>query len=136
IGLGMFSKLDMADRVAVSQVQNILRSAHNWAVAREAPARVVIDRQTRYIRAEGVQIVGTWHFEGNLDGAFGLTGIALGGQIVAAAPEGSALSFDGEPARSHVDVPVHPDAARAPTQGVHFRCAVKPATLAGPPGPA
>jgi prepilin-type N-terminal cleavage/methylation domain-containing protein len=73
LGLGVFSNLDMGDRVAVSSVHNVIRSAHNTSVAMLAPTRVRIDAKARTLRAEGLQIVGTWHLEGEpLVGAFGL----------------------------------------------------------------
>lgn len=132
LGVGMFANLDVGGRVAVGAVQNVLRSAHNWAVARSAPARVLVDPASGTMHAEGRAVVGTWHFESDaLDGAFGLDGVKLGGQIVEDGFEGRALSFAGEPARSRVEVPVHLDPSYDLSHGFSIRCAVRPADLRG-----
>lgn len=131
-GLGVFANLDVGSRVAAGSVQNVLRSAHNWAVARIAPARVVIDVSKGTLRAEGHQVVGTWHFENDsIQGAFGIDGVRFGGEIVADGYQGRALSFAGQPPRSHVDFPVHTDPAFDITNGFSIRCALRPTSGRG-----
>jgi prepilin-type N-terminal cleavage/methylation domain-containing protein len=131
-GLGVFANLDVGGRVAVGSVQNVLRSAHNWAVARIAPARVVIDPVAGTLRAEGHQVVGTWHFEDeSMRGAFGIDGVRFGGEIVPDGYQGHALSFVGQPARSHVDFPVQNDPAFDLTNGFSLRFALRPTSAQG-----
>jgi prepilin-type N-terminal cleavage/methylation domain-containing protein len=126
LGVGVFASLDLGDRVGVSNVQNVLRSAHNWAVAQIAPARVRIDAAASTLRAEGLQVVGTWHFETEpIMGAFGLEGTSYGGHFVDDGFQGRALSFAGEPARSRVEFAVQDDSAWSFTEGFALRCAVR-----------
>jgi prepilin-type N-terminal cleavage/methylation domain-containing protein len=126
MGLGVFSSLDMGDRVAVSSVQNVLRSAHNTSVALIAPTRVRIDAKQRTLRAEGLQIVGTWQLEGEpIVGAFGLTGTHYGGRFIDDGFQGRALSFAGEPGRSRVEFPIQNDPSWSFTEGFSVRCAVR-----------
>lgn len=132
IGLGLFARIDLGDRIARSQVQNVLRSAHNWAVARQAPARVVIDAKGGRMRAEGLQTIGTWHFEREpLEGAFQLDGANLGGRIAIGGFQGNCLSFAGTPSRSRAEIAVHKDPAYDLTSGFQVRCAVRPSGLDG-----
>lgn len=132
IGVGVFARLDFSERVAASLVENVLRSAHNWAVARDAPARVTIDREASTIRTEGLQVIGTWHFESlPIEGAFGLAGAQLGGELVADGFQGRAISFDGQPARARVEFPVQNDAAYDLRAGFALACAVRVSTGRG-----
>jgi len=125
-GVGLIARLRVADRAAVGIVHNTLRSARNWSVAREAPARVRIDAAARTIQSFGMSVIGTWHFEDpSLRGAFGADGVALGGRIVPDGFTGSALSFRGEPARSRVEFPVQLDPAFDLARGFSIACAVK-----------
>jgi hypothetical protein len=130
MGLGIFSHVDLADRVAASQVQNVIRSAHNWSVAREAPSRVVIDAKARTIRAEGLLVVGTWHFE-TFEGAFGIDAAQFGGELVENGFQGKALSFAGQPARSRVDISIQGRSEYDFAHGFGIRCAVRPAGAHG-----
>jgi prepilin-type N-terminal cleavage/methylation domain-containing protein len=126
IGLGVFARLDFGDRAAASLVESTIRSAHNWAVARQAPARVTIDSANGTIKAEGQQLIGTWHFESMpIEGAFGLDGMSSGGQLVDDGFQGKALSFVGEPPRSHVEIPVHHDPSYDLRAGFALRCALR-----------
>ncbi|MBL8857818.1 MAG: prepilin-type N-terminal cleavage/methylation domain-containing protein [Planctomycetes bacterium] len=132
LGLGVFANLDVGGRVAVGSVQDVLRAAHNWSVARSAPARVVIDSRAGTLVAQGHQVVGTWHFEDDsFRGAFGIDGVRFGGEIVADGYQGRALSFAGEPPRSHVDFPVHLDPSWDLADGFSIRFALKPADERG-----
>jgi len=127
IGLGALSRLDLGDRVAVAIVQDALRSAQNFAVGRAAPARVRLDVKTGAIRSEGMQVVGTWHFEElPLRGAFELEGALLGGRIVDDGFQGHGLSFVGEPSRSKVEIPVQADPAWILRDGFALRVALRP----------
>ncbi len=131
-GLGVFANLDVGSRVAVGSVQNVLRSAHNWSVARIAPARVVVDVANGTLRAQGNQVVGTWHFENeSIQGAFGIDGVRFGGELVADGYQGQALSFVGQPPRSHVDFPVQTDPAFDLTNGFSIRFALRTTTGRG-----
>jgi len=131
-GVGLVSRLRVADRAAVGIVHNTLRAARNWSVAREAPARVRIDPLKQTIQAFGMSVIGTWHFESMpVRGAFGTEGLSLGGQIVADGFTGSALSFVGEPARSRVELPVHLDTAFDLSRGFAIACAVRPSSGSG-----
>lgn len=132
IGVGVFANFNAGDRVAISNVQSVLRSAHNSAVARVAPARVVIDRETNSLHAEGEQVIGTWHFESEpLTGAFGFECVKVGGQIVKGGFQGRALSFEGEPKGSRVDFAVQLDPSWNLAHGFTFRFAVRQSETRG-----
>ena len=127
IGLGALSRLQLGDRVAVALVQDALRSAQNFAVGRAAPARVRLDAKTGAIRSEGMQVVGTWHFEElPIQGAFGLEGANLGGRLVDDGFQGRGLSFVGEPSRSKAEIPVQDDPAWNLRDGFALRVALRP----------
>lgn len=132
LGLGVFSHLDLSDRVSVSSVQGVVRSAHNWSVARSATARVVIDRERGVLGAEGLQVVGTWQFEATpIVGAFGVEGVSSGGRVVDDGFLGHALSFAGEPNGSRVSFAVQQDPAYDLSRGFQIRCAVRRAGARG-----
>jgi prepilin-type N-terminal cleavage/methylation domain-containing protein len=134
VGMGIFARLDLGDRVAVALVQDALRSAQNFSVARSAPARVRIDAKSGAMRAEGMLVIGTWHFEGlPIRGAFGIEGSMLGGRLVDDGFQGQALSFVGEPARSKVEIPVQGDPSWDLRDGFALRCALRPAKESGGP---
>ena len=113
MGLGMFASLNPGERVAVGTVQNIVRSAHNTALARGAPARVEIDALEGRITARALKIIGTWRFEDtSFHGAFGLDGATVGGgRLVDDGFQGKALSFHGEQLGSKWEVAVQNDPA-------------------------
>jgi len=129
IGLGMFSNTRPGERVAVSIVQNMLRAARNSAVARNAPARVRIDAATGTLRAEGMELIGTWHFESEpVRGAFELTGVALGfdgSALTDDGYQGNALSFIGHPRGCKLEVPVQNDPAYDFTDGFAIEFALR-----------
>jgi prepilin-type N-terminal cleavage/methylation domain-containing protein len=126
IGVGLVARIDTGGRAAVGIVETVLRGARNWAVSREAPARVRIDVAGGTLQAFGARVVGTWHFEDeSLEGAFGHKGVALGGRIVPDGFTGAALSFLGEPARSRVEFPVHLDPAFDVSRGFGLDCALR-----------
>ena len=115
VGAGMFAGLNPGERTAVGLVQNLLRTAHNSAVARSAPARVRIDRETGALTAEGMEVIGTWHFESaDMRGANEMDGVALSVSDTAITPrgyQGSAVSFAGEPPGARVEFPIQTDPA-------------------------
>jgi len=127
IGLGMFATLDPGRRTAVGLVQNILRAARNSSVARGAVARVRIDTRESVIRAEGLEVIGTWHFEDDsFSGAFQLDGVALGGGVIDPdGYQGNALSFLGEPRGSRVEIAVQNDPAFDFRDGFSVEVAVR-----------
>jgi len=127
IGLGMFAALDPGRRTAVGIVQNILRAARNSSVARSAVARVRIDVRESVIRAEGMEVIGTWHFEDDsFSGAFQLDGVALGGGVIDPdGYQGSALSFLGEPRGARVEIAVQNDPAFDFRDGFSVELAVR-----------
>jgi prepilin-type N-terminal cleavage/methylation domain-containing protein len=126
IGLGVFSRLDLGDRATQSLVENAIRSAHNWSVARHAPARVTIDAKEGTLLTEGLAVIGTWHFEKQpIEGAFGLDGVMGGGRLVEDGFQGRALSFVGEPPHSRVEVPVQQDPSYDLRRGFALYCALR-----------
>jgi prepilin-type N-terminal cleavage/methylation domain-containing protein len=130
LGLGAFTRVDLGDRIAPGLVHNVIRSARNWAVARQAPARVRIDAASNSIRAEGLRVIGTWHFESlPVSGAFGLAGSDFAGVLADDGYQGRALSFDGDGSR--VDIPVQLDPAYDLADGFVVACALKPRAQRG-----
>jgi len=128
VGVGLIARLNVGDRASVGIVHSVLRSARNWSVARDAPARVRIDAKSRTVQAFGLAVIGTWHFEASpVRGAFGVEGVSFGGHIVTDGFTGAALSFVGEPKSSRVEMPVHLDPAYDLSRGFSIRCAVRPA---------
>ncbi len=132
IGLGAFTSLDLGDRAAVSEVQSLLRGANNWAVARQASARVRIDPVQGTLVAEGLHPVGTWQFEElPLSGAFDLGGATEGGELDAAGWQGKALSFLRGGPRARVVVPVQRDSAWDLSEGFSVRIRVRREAASG-----
>jgi len=111
-GLGSLASLNPGERAAVGLVQDALRSAHNSAVSRVASARVRLDRAENTLIAEGLQVVGTWHFEDtSLRGAEGLGGIFYG-MPTAVTPHGwigNALDFGRDPRGAEVEFAIQDD---------------------------
>ena len=112
VGLGALASLNPGERAAVGLVQDALRSAHNSAVARVASARVRLDRERNTLTAEGLQVVGTWHFEDtSLRGAEGLGGVFYG-MPTAVSPHGwigNALDFGRNPRGAEVEFAIQDD---------------------------
>ena len=133
LGLGVFADLDPGARTAVGLVQNTLRAANNSAIARGAPARVRLDPKTGELEAEGLQVIGTWHFEGlPLRGGLKLDGISEGGYLVDNGYQGQALSFEGEPRGARVEMDTTKDAAWHFDRGFSLRlCLRRDATGGG-----
>ena len=128
-GLGAFASLDPGQRAAVGIVQDLLRTAHNTAVARRAPARVRIDPATGEMVAEGMLVVGTWHFEDEtLSGGDELCGVAVGADEVLSEDGwiGRGLDFSSSPRGAGVEVAVQDDPAFDPRLGFAIDLAVRP----------
>ncbi len=131
IGAGAFATLDFGRRAAVGLVQNVVRSARNAAVARAAPARVRIDAARGAIRAEALEVVGTWRFESErLQGAFGLDGALHGAELTESGYIGQALSLAGSRA-AYAEFPVHQDPSFDPRDGFALECALRPGASGG-----
>ena len=128
-GLGLFASLNPGRRAALGSVASVLRSAHNSAIARGAPARVRFDEATGGFAAEAQRVIGTWHFEDEtLAGAFGIDGAAIGldaGFVVDEGYQGRALSFRGQPKGARVEMQVQRDPAWSLAEGFRIDCAVR-----------
>ncbi|MDP6539162.1 MAG: hypothetical protein QF903_00610 [Planctomycetota bacterium] len=131
IGLGSLATLDLGARASVGVVQSTLRQANNWAVARRAPARVRIDPSRGVLRAEGMDVIGTWHFEKLPPrGAFRLDGSVVGAELVEDGFIGKALTFHGlEPGARH-EVEVQRDPSYDITTGFQVHCVLRPEKVA------
>lgn len=126
LGLGLFTRLDLGERVVRSQVVSQLRAARNHAVAMQASATVELDARNGLVTPSGFRVVGTFQFEDpSLEGAFGQLPSMVGGRLVEDGWQGGALDFVGEPDGSHAAWPVHMDGAWDPRQGWSASLAVK-----------
>ena len=132
-GVGMLSSLDLGRRAAVGLVQNVIRAAHNSAVARNAPARVRIDAGNGTLVAEAVAVIGTWHFESEkLEGAFDINGVLESGKIVDDGYIGKALTFAGGAGRTPAaEFPVQLDASFDLALGFAIDCVLRPDSATG-----
>jgi hypothetical protein len=134
MGLGTFASLNPGERAAVGLVQNALRTAHNTAVARSAPARVRLDRATGSIVTTGVLMIGTWHFEDHeFRGVDGMDGVLVGWDdaLVEKGYLGRALSFVGAPQGARFEVPVESDPAYNFREGFFIELSLRPDEHAG-----
>lgn len=131
-GVGALSSIDVGGRSAVAMAQSSLRSARNWSVARDAPSKVTIDHERGTIAAEGLAVIGTWHFEQDPPkGAFGLDGELVGGEIVDDGFLGRALSFVGAAAEAGYEVAVQKDPAFTLTDGFVIEFVARPESTDG-----
>ena len=127
-GLGSLASLDAGQRAALGLVQNVVRTAHNTAVARRAPARVRIDPTSGSIAAHGSEVVGTWHFEDEeLSGAGGFDGVAVGfdGATSEDGFLGRALDLADAPRGARVEVAVQDDPIYDPAEGFVIELAAR-----------
>ena len=90
-GVGFLASLDLGGRAALGTLESAIRSARNASLARRAPARVRLDPAAGVLWPEVLEVVGTWHFEGTLAGAFGHAGVAAGAELGEAGWIGGAL---------------------------------------------
>ena len=132
MGAGMFSTLNLGERAAVGLVQNVLRSAHNTAATTGAPARVVFDREAGLLRAEGMRVIGTWHFETEglagargLDGDLGTADLADDGWL------GRGLFLAGGPRSSRAEVPIGNDPGFDVREGFSVSFALRAESVPG-----
>jgi len=131
-GVGALTSIDVGGRSAVGLVQSSLRSARNWSVAQDAPARVTLNLEAGTLSAKGLAVIGTWHFEQfPLRGAFDLNGELVGGELIDDGFLGRALSFVGAPPQSGYEVAVHKDPAFNLEDGFVIQCALRPETTRG-----
>ena len=126
-GLGALAGIDTGSAPALAVVNSSLRSANNWAVARRAPARVAFDSKTNTIHAEGLAVIGTWHFETSPPrGAFALNGSYQGVDIVDDGYLGMALDLEGAEEGGNYSVPVHASSTYDLSSGFQVAFSAKP----------
>jgi hypothetical protein len=125
-GVGAFASLDFGKRQARGLVKNVLRSAQNSAIARQAPARVHVDHARGAITAEAMEVIGTWRFEERKVAGAGYVGgqIAGGALFVEDGFLGDALYLDGRPG-SHAEIPVQRDPAFDLRDGFSLECVLR-----------
>lgn len=128
MGAGTLASLNPGERAAVGLVQDVLRSAHNSAISRMAPARVRIDPEGGTLVAEGLEVVGTWHFEdADLTGAEGLQGVYYGMEA-GVSPDGylgAALDLRDAPRGGEVQFDIQSDPAFGLRDGFAIDLALK-----------
>jgi hypothetical protein len=126
-GIGAITSLDLGNYGTGSQVRSSLRAASNWSRTRQAPARVLIDPAAGTIAAEGLAVIGTWHFEkAPPEGAFDLDGQLLDAELVDGGYVGKALGLAGMPPGASYEVPVHTDPAFSLTAGFQVQVVLRP----------
>jgi prepilin-type N-terminal cleavage/methylation domain-containing protein len=125
-GVGIFASLDFGRRQARGFVKNVLRAAQNSAIARQAPARVHIDRARGVITSEAMEVVGTWRFENqSLEGVSGLGGTASAGVLfVEDGFLGDGLYLSGAPG-VQAEIPIQTDPAFNFRAGFSIECALR-----------
>lgn len=126
-GVGMLSSINLGERAARGLVQNVIRAARNSAVARGAGARVRLDPNTGTLRAEALEVIGTWHFESGsemLRGAFQLDGANFGAEYVDDGFVGRALTLP-RGAHARAEVPVHQYSSFDLSDGFRIECALR-----------
>lgn len=130
VGLGALAGIDTGSGPAVALVNSSLRSANNWAVARRAPARVAFDAKNNTIHAEGLAVIGTWHFERNPPrGAFALNGDYVGVGLAEDGYLGKALDLEGAEEGGSYMVPVHTSPTYDLSSGFQIAFAAKPVDM-------
>lgn len=126
-GVGAISSIDIGSAGSGSTVRSTMRAASNWSRSRQAPARVRIDLSEGRIAAEGLAVIGTWHFEDvPPEGAFDLDGVLLDAQLVDDGFVGKALGFTGMPPGASYEVGVHADPAFTITTGFQLQFVMRP----------
>jgi prepilin-type N-terminal cleavage/methylation domain-containing protein len=127
VGVGVVASLDIGTYGASSLVRSSLRSANQWAMSRQAPARVRIDPATGMVAAEGLAVVGTWQFESvPPKGALGLDGELIGAELTEDGFVGKALSLAGAGRGGSYVVPVQTDPAFSFEGGFQVQLALRP----------
>jgi hypothetical protein len=123
MSLGFLSTLDLGRRAARGLVKSVVRSAANTAVASSSRAEVRIDKAQGELHAQVLRVVGTWHFERSLAGAFGIDGTADAGLFTDDGYLGGALSFAGRYGAT-ATIPVERDSSFDLRDGFALECAV------------
>ncbi len=127
LGVGAVTSIDLGTYGAGSLVRSSLRSAGNWSRSRQAPARVHIDPATGLVSAEGLAVVGTWHFESiPPKGAFGLDGQLVEADLIDDGFVGRALSFNNGVSGAAYEIPVQTDPAFDLRSGFQIQMALRP----------
>lgn len=127
VGVGSLSTLDLGSGTAGSLVRSTLRATGNWSRARQAPARVRINLAEGSMLAEGLMVVGTWHFESLPPrGAFGLNGQMYEGLLDDDGFVGKCLGFNGAPDGASYEIPVNTDPAFALQDGFQVQAMLRP----------
>lgn len=139
-GLGALAALDPGPRSTEDALASLLEAASDAAAARADGARVRFagvgpagegsaGTGRAGARLETFVVVGTWHFEGNLEGAFGLRGEGREVRFVDDGWIGQALAFSGAPASAAAfDVR---SAGFEPDLGFAIELALRPAAEGG-----
>jgi hypothetical protein len=126
-GVGAIASIDIGNYGAGSLVRSTLRSTGNWSRGRQAPAQVRIDAAEGTLAAEGLMVVGTWHFESSPPrGAFGLNGELLDAVLVKDGFVGKALGLAGTPSNASYSIPVSMDPAFALSAGFQVQVTLRP----------
>lgn len=122
MGVGAIASIDVGTYGSGSLVRSTLRATGNWSRSRQAPARVRFDVASGAMAAEGLMVVGTWHFESMPPrGAFDLNGELLGANLVDDGFVGKALGLRGTPPYSAYEITVSNDPAFALQSGFQFQ---------------
>ncbi len=129
-GVGAIANIDLGSHGAGSMVRSVLRATSNWSRARQAPAQVRFDLSTGEMHAEGLMVVGTWHFETRPPkGAFGLDGELLDAVLVDDGFVGKALGLMGTPSNASYVIPVSDDPAFSLADGFQVQVFLRPEDL-------
>jgi prepilin-type N-terminal cleavage/methylation domain-containing protein len=122
-GVGFLASLDLGERAALGTLESTIRSARNASLARRASARVRLDPVAGVLWPEVLQVVGTWHFEGSLGGAFGHAGVAAGAELCQDGWIGAALCLPAGPGAT-AEFPVQNDPSWSFEAGFAVDCAL------------
>lgn len=125
IGVGTLASLDLGKQAARGALLNVIRSARTSAVARGAGSRVRFDAPTSSVRAEGIAVLGTWHFEREATGAGLYEGENRGGKLIDDGYIGRAISFSGARPGSTLEVQVQQDPGFDLSLGFTIECALR-----------
>lgn len=125
VGVGALASLDLGKRAARGSLLNVIRSARTSAVTRGAGSRVRFDAAGSRVAAEGMAVLGTWHFERDATGAALYEGENLGGTLIEDGYMGRAISFLGAKPGSAMSVAVHQDPGFDLGLGFTLECALR-----------
>lgn len=128
-GLGALAAIDPGPARSEGALRAVLRAAAGAARQDQAGARVRIDAARSRLWVESLRLVGTWHCEGDLRGAFGLEGATRGVRWVDGWL-GRAIAFDGTRGSS-AGVAVDDDPAFDPSEGFAIELALRPEGAGG-----